>query len=69
MPEPDFTAQMDQLGAHLETLAGVTGQYYRALVTGGVPQDVAATLTRDWHWLQWRKTYFPTMPPGERPDA
>lgn len=37
----------DQLGAELEDIAPVLGQYYRSLSESGVPDPVAAEMLRD----------------------
>jgi hypothetical protein len=41
-------AEHDQLGAEMVQRAGVIAQFYRSLVQGGLPTDLAATIVTDW---------------------
>lgn len=45
---PDLTAQFDQIGATMASLAGVLGQYHRALMDAGFTRDEALDLVGDY---------------------
>ncbi len=58
-----LTTDFDQADAGITTFARLAGSYYRALIEGGMPAELAATVVRDWHRMQIRKVLWPEIAP------
>lgn len=65
----DLTASLDQMGALLKGLSGSLGEYYRGLVSSGIPPEHTIELVRDFHWLQLHNSYYPGKPPHGRREG
>jgi hypothetical protein len=62
-------ARGDQAGAQMRGIAEMTALYYRTLHEGGVPDELAESLTATWHFMFWRSSFWPKAgPPDEGCD-
>lgn len=59
--KPDFTAQMDQMGATLGSIAKAITQYRRELVEGGVHHETADKIAQDFA-VKFHSSMFPPPP-------
>ena len=59
------TAQTDQQRAAVGSLAATFGLLYTGFLESGIPEVLAADMTRDWFHQQMRKMLWPDAPPPE----
>jgi len=60
-------AQAEQAAAAQTAIGRMQASYYRGLIEGGVPEDVAGLLLEQMAWVCWHKIQYPDSPPMVMP--
>ena len=58
MTDPRIIANLDQEEQALIVFAGMLGNYYKALLESGIPEDAAKNLVADYHALVLSQKYY-----------
>lgn len=58
------SAEADQNEAGMTAIGSLASTLYGSLIAGNVPAALAATLTRDWFYLQLSRSLWPEQVPS-----
>jgi hypothetical protein len=56
MPQAAMLAQLEQFETHVSNFAVIVATYHKELIKNGVSEDLADTLTTNFHHIWWSNT-------------